>query len=188
MGGVYAIGKIESGTLIKNSDLIMVPTITKMTCVGVEIDEEEVDVAKVGENVLIKLKGVNEEDILSGYVLSYPDHPCRYATTFDAQVRFLELLEHKPVVAAGYQCVMHIHAAASECYISGLISKIDPKTGQKDTKRPKFAKDQDIIEMRIKCDQSIAVEPFSEFPQLGRFTLRDEGKTIAIGKVLKLID
>lgn len=29
---------------------------------------------------------------------------------------------------------------------------------------------------------------FSDHPQLGRFTLRDEGKTIAIGKITKLIE
>jgi len=31
-----------------------------------------------------------------------------------------------------------------------------------------------------------AVETFKDVPQLGRFTLRDEGRTIAIGKVLRL--
>jgi hypothetical protein len=29
---------------------------------------------------------------------------------------------------------------------------------------------------------------FEDHPQLGRFTLRDEGKTIAIGKITKLIE
>ena len=32
------------------------------------------------------------------------------------------------------------------------------------------------------------MEPFKEFPQMGRFTLRDEGRTIAIGKVLKVVE
>ena len=31
----------------------------------------------------------------------------------------------------------------------------------------------------------IALEKFNVIPSLGRFTLRDEGKTIAVGKVLK---
>jgi len=32
------------------------------------------------------------------------------------------------------------------------------------------------------------MEPFSEYPQLGRFTLRDEGKTVAIGKIIKVLE
>jgi len=39
---------------------------------------------------------------------------------------------------------------------------------------------------RIQVNDTICVEKFSDFPQLGRFTLRDEGKTVAIGKVMKL--
>lgn len=34
---------------------------------------------------------------------------------------------------------------------------------------------------------SICVERFEDYPQLGRFTLRDQGQTIAIGKITKLI-
>ena len=46
--------------------------------------------------------------------------------------------------------------------------------------------DQQAI-MRLECTGGlICMEPFKVFPQMGRFTLRDEGKTIAIGKVLKV--
>ena len=40
--------------------------------------------------------------------------------------------------------------------------------------------------VRIRTNGIICCEKFAEVPQLGRFTLRDEGKTVAIGKVLKL--
>jgi peptide chain release factor subunit 3 len=33
----------------------------------------------------------------------------------------------------------------------------------------------------------ICVERFEDYPQLGRFTLRDQGQTIAVGKITKLI-
>ena len=34
---------------------------------------------------------------------------------------------------------------------------------------------------------SVCVERFEDYPQLGRFTLRDQGQTIAIGKITRLI-
>jgi peptide chain release factor subunit 3 len=40
----------------------------------------------------------------------------------------------------------------------------------------------------IETTEPVCVERFTDYPQLGRFTLRDEGKTIAIGKVTKLVD
>ncbi|KAL8785409.1 MAG: hypothetical protein Q9195_008644 [Heterodermia aff. obscurata] len=35
--------------------------------------------------------------------------------------------------------------------------------------------------------QSVCVETYADYPQMGRFTLRDKGNTIAIGKVTRLI-
>lgn len=37
----------------------------------------------------------------------------------------------------------------------------------------------------IACRGLVALEKFEDIQQLGRFTLRDEGKTIGLGKVLK---
>lgn len=39
----------------------------------------------------------------------------------------------------------------------------------------------------IETNQPIAVERFAEYPQLGRFTVREEGRTVGIGKITKLI-
>jgi peptide chain release factor subunit 3 len=36
--------------------------------------------------------------------------------------------------------------------------------------------------------RQVCIETFESSPQLGRFTLRDEGKTIGIGKCLALLD
>jgi peptide chain release factor subunit 3 len=33
----------------------------------------------------------------------------------------------------------------------------------------------------------VCCEPFKDVPQLGRLTLRDEGKTIAIGKITRVL-
>ena len=38
----------------------------------------------------------------------------------------------------------------------------------------------------LKTTRTICVEKFENLQQLGRFTLRDEGRTIGIGKVLRL--
>ena len=38
----------------------------------------------------------------------------------------------------------------------------------------------------LEVSQALAVEKFDSLPQLGRFTLRDGTRTIAIGKVLRL--
>ena len=51
--------------------------------------------------------------------------------------------------------------------------------------KPQFAKSFAKIICRIETRIPIALEKYDVIPQLGRFTLRDEGRTIAVGKVLK---
>lgn len=40
---------------------------------------------------------------------------------------------------------------------------------------------------QIETSAAVCLERFADHQQLGRFTLRDEGKTVAIGKVTKLL-
>lgn len=64
-----------------------------------------------------------------------------------------------------------------------LLHYFDKATGRKSKKPPQFAKKGQKIVALIETVQPVCVERFADYPQLGRFTLRDEGKTIAIGKV-----
>jgi peptide chain release factor subunit 3 len=68
---------------------------------------------------------------------------------------------------------------------------VDKKSGEKDLKnRPRFIRQDQIAICRFELlgNNAICMEPFKLFPQLGRFTLRYESKTVAVGKVLKVIE
>jgi hypothetical protein len=51
--------------------------------------------------------------------------------------------------------------------------------------KPQFTKSFSRIICRIQTRVPIPIEKHDQIPQMGRFTLRDEGKTIAVGKILK---
>jgi len=51
--------------------------------------------------------------------------------------------------------------------------------------QPKFIKSHTIARVRLATSGPVPLEKFDTIPQLGRFTLRDEGKTIAEGTVLR---
>jgi peptide chain release factor subunit 3 len=157
-------------------------------CIGVSVDDIEVDLAKPGENVLVKIKGIEEEEVQEGFVLCYPDRPCRRTTVLEGQLAVVDLLEHKPIMTVGYEAILHVHALAVECTITTLVGEIDRKTGEVMSQKPKFLKNGSFANVRIKVNESIACEAFKDFAPLGRFTLRDEGKTIAIGKILRMKD
>nr|AAC24943.1 elongation factor 1 alpha-like factor [Drosophila melanogaster] len=183
--GTVVMGKVESGTARKGQNLLVMPNRTQVAVDQLFSDDFEVTSVGPGENVKIKLKGIEEEDVSPGFVLCDAANPIKTGKIFDAQV---VILEHKSIICAGYSAVMHIHCAAEEVTVKALICLVDKKSGDKSKTRPRFVKQDQVAIMRIECSGMICLEQFKLFPQMGRFTLRDENKTIAIGKVLKVVE
>ncbi|KAF6762643.1 eukaryotic polypeptide chain release factor 3 [Ephemerocybe angulata] len=184
--GTIVVGKIESGHVTKGETLVLMPNKTevKVSTLFNEM-EEEVTTALVGDNIRIRLSGIDDEDINPGYVLTSPNKPIHAVRQFEAQ---LAILEHKSIICAGYSAVMHIHTLSEEVVLTQLLHYFDKATGRKSKRPPQFAKKGQKIVALIETTAPVCVEKFTDYPQLGRFTLRDEGKTIAIGKITKLIE
>lgn len=83
-------------------------------------DDDEVNRIVPGENVKVKVKGVEEEDVSPGFVLCDAANPIHTGRVFDAQ---LVILEHKSIICAGYSAVMHIHCAAEEVTVKVMLVK-----------------------------------------------------------------
>lgn len=111
--------------------------------------------------------------------------PCRAITKFKAQFKIIELIEERPVLTAGYKCVIHLHTAIEECEISQLLEVRNLKT-KKVEQKPKFARQDNVLTCVITLARPVALDAFTGCEKLGRFTLRDEGITIGIGKVTSL--
>ncbi|KAI5464767.1 P-loop containing nucleoside triphosphate hydrolase protein [Mariannaea sp. PMI_226] len=186
--GTMVEGKIEAGVVKKGMNLIMMPNKTSVEAAAVYGEqEEEVSVAQCGDQVRMRLKGIEEEDIFPGFVLCSPKRLVHTVTEFEAQIRILEL---KSILTAGFNCVLHVHSAIEEVTFAALLHKLQKGTGRKSKLPPTHAKRGDSIIARMQViggAGAVCVERFEDYPQMGRFTLRDQGQTIAIGKITKLI-
>ena len=182
--GTIVMGKCESGVVAKGDKLVMMPNKVKVKVTTVWRDENEVNAARPGENLRLRLAGIEEDEVSAGFVLSDIRKLVPVVHQFEAQIVVLDLLEHKPILTGGYTAILHLHSIVEECEVIKLVAAIDPKTKEK--KKTKFVKSGSICIARIAVEKPICVEAFETNPQLGRFTLRDEGRTIAIGKVTKI--
>ncbi|KAH7157677.1 putative translation release factor erf3 [Dactylonectria estremocensis] len=186
--GTVVEGKIEAGVVKKSMGLIMMPNKQNVEAAAVYGEqEEEVQFAQCGDQVRIRLKGIEEEDILPGFVLCSPKRLVHTVAEFEAQIRILEL---KSILTAGFNCVLHVHSAIEEVTFAALLHKLQKGTGRKSKAPPTHAKKGESIIARMQViggAGAVCVEKFEDYPQMGRFTLRDQGQTIAIGKITKLI-
>lgn len=182
--GVIVFGKVESGVVTKSQQLILQPNKRKVKVSAILNNDEEVDSAQAGENIKLRLDGIEEEEISKGFVLCPMDNICNASTKFIAQIMFIE---YKSIIPAGFRAIMHLHSCVEQIEIEKFL-KIVVKGGKREPMKQKFVKqDQTVIaRLRIIGAGPACVETFNDFPKMARLALRHENTTIAIGKVLKV--
>merc|ERR1712063_222455 len=182
------LGKLESGTLKVGNMVTMMPNKQTTEVVSLELDETGmVDRCSAGEIVTVGLKDISAGDISQGFVLCSQNEELPVMSEFEAQLVVIDLLPTKPIMSAGYSAVIHVHTCTEEVIIDELLSTLNRKTKKASSRKPVFVKKGDIVTVRISVARPICCELFEKVQQLGRFTLRDEGKTIAIGKITKIV-
>ena len=174
-------GKIESGVIKKGQSLIIMPNkqTTDIAAMYGET-EDEIQIAMCGDQVRLRIRGVEEEDISPGFVLCSTLRPVHCVSAFEAQIRILEL---KSILSAGFNCVLHVHSAIEEVTFAALLHKLEKGTGRKSKKPPPFAAKGQSIIARLELTGgagSVCIERFEDYPQLGRFTLRDQVRDLPI--------
>jgi len=180
-GKKVAVGKVESGKVYIGQKLILMPEQIKTEVLSITIDEKDAEIADTGEQVTVHIKQPTSDSIVNGaYVICNVENPCPRVREFECLLEIKELMAHKPLLSAGYQAVIHVHNAAKPCEVVAIDNLADMKSGRFSKKPPPFLKEGQAAVMRLRVPTFIPLE--ASVP-LGRFTLRDEGKTIAIGKV-----
>ncbi|KAI9432586.1 eukaryotic polypeptide chain release factor 3 [Lactarius indigo] len=120
--GTIAVGKLESGHIRKGDTLLLMPNRDEVEVAAMYNElEEEVNLAVSGDNVRIRLRGVEDEDISPGFVLTSLQKPVHAVRQFEAQ---LAILDHKNIICAGYSAVMHVHTLAEEVTLSVRLRAI----------------------------------------------------------------
>jgi peptide chain release factor subunit 3 len=120
--GTIVVGKIESGHMLKGDTLFLMPNKNEVEVLAIFSEQEdEVGKALSGDNVRLRLRGVEDEDVSPGFVLTSFEKPIHSVRRFEAQ---LAILEHKNIICAGYSAVMHVHTLAEEVSLSVCPSSV----------------------------------------------------------------
>jgi peptide chain release factor subunit 3 len=85
--GTMIEGKIEAGVIKKENTYLMMPNKEKITISALYGEtEDEIPNAMCGDQIRLRIRGAEEEDILPGFVLCNPKRPVHCVSAFEAQV------------------------------------------------------------------------------------------------------
>jgi len=181
--GTVPVGRVETGVLKPDTKVIFEPSHVVGEVKSIEMHHEVLPQALPGDNVGFNVRGVAKNEIRRGDIAGPVNSPPSVAKTFTAQIM---VLNHPSVITVGYTPVFHIHTAQIACTFIELQKKLDPATGAVKEENPQFLKTGDAAIVKIQPSRPMAIEKAKEFPQLGRFAIRDMGQTVAAGVCLDI--
>ena len=181
--GSVPVGRVETGVLKEGDTLVFMPSNVQGLVKSIETHHVKVPQALPGDNIGFNVRGISKKDVHRGDVAGHPDNPPTVAKEFIGQII---IIHHPTAIAAGYSPVLHSNTGQISCRFKELIAKLDPRTGQTIEENPAFLKTGDGAIVRFEPIQPIAVETYAEFPELGRFAIRDMGTTVAAGVIKEI--
>jgi elongation factor 1-alpha len=181
--GTVPVGRVETGVLKEGDTLVFMPANVQGEVKSMETHHVRIPRAEPGDNIGFNVRGIAKNDIRRGDVAGHPNNPPTVAKEFVGQII---VIHHPTAIAAGYTPVLHAHTAQVACRFSELIRKIDPRSGQTIEEKPSFLKTGDSALVKLEPLRPIPVEVYKEFPELGRFAVRDMGTTIAAGVIKEI--
>ena len=170
--GTVATGRVERGRLNLNDQVEIVGLReTRSTVVtGIEMFRKMLEFAQAGDNFGALLRGVNRDEIERGQVLAKPGSVTPH-TKFVAQVYVLKKDEggrHTPFVS-NYRPQFYFRTTD----VTGIITLPEGT---------EMCMPGDNVEMHVELLKPIAVE------QGTRFSIREGGRTVGSGNVIKIVE
>ena len=179
--GTVPVGRIETGILKVGDKVVFQPADKQGEVKSIEMHHENMTQAEPGDNVGFNVRGIAKNDVKRGDVCGSQSSPPTVVKGFTAQI---VVLNHPSVIAVGYKPVFHVHTSQVACRIEEIVKTLNPKDGTTLKEKPDFIKTGDIAIVKIIPDRPLVIEKVSEFPQMGRFAVRDMGQTVAAGQCI----
>jgi len=181
--GTVPVGRVETGVLKEGDEVIFMPANKKCEVKSLEMHHSRIPKAEPGDNIGFNVRGIARTDVHRGDVCGHVANPPTVAKEFIGQII---VIYHPTAIAAGYTPVLHCHTGQVACRFTELLKKIDPRSGQVVEEKPSFLKTGDSAIVRMEPLHPVAIEAYTEFPELGRFAVRDMGTTVAAGVVKEI--
>jgi translation elongation factor EF-1alpha len=188
--GVVLCGKVLSGALLPKDQVLITPlghvsTVKQIMRLGIDAK-----VARVGDNVEVGIGGnvdpSVEQALGAGQFLCDPASPLVLAKKIKAQIVTLNYESSIPLLK-GTEVVFFTQNNSVEATICKLMSVTVESEGKRsERENPRAIGQKQTAMVQILLSKPVCVERFKKNKTLGRFALRREDETVAVGVAVKL--
>ncbi len=175
--GTVGTGRVDRGKVRVGEEIEIVglaKEVRKTVVTGVEMFNKTLDEGQAGDNIGVLLRGVEKKDLMRGHVVAAPGSITPH-TKFHAEVYVLTKEEggrHTPFFA-GYRPQFYFRTTDVTGSVGALMSR--------EGKSAEMCMPGDNIAMEVEIISPIAMEEGL------RFAIREGGRTVGAGVVVKII-
>eukprot|EP01111_Echinosteliopsis_oligospora_P016735 TRINITY_DN7051_c0_g1_i1.p1 TRINITY_DN7051_c0_g1~~TRINITY_DN7051_c0_g1_i1.p1 ORF type:complete len:728 (-),score=285.13 TRINITY_DN7051_c0_g1_i1:33-2216(-) len=190
-GALLVSGKIDSGFVAVNDKICVSPMGHVCSVKSIfKSHKDNVEYAIAGDNIDLALVPQNTTlDLLlatlsSRCILCDPAHPIQSSSRIRGQI---VVFGGRVPITPGMAITFHAQSLEEPAKIKTLLHLVDKATGQPTKQKPRALVEGHAAVIEVVIDRGVCLEKFADYRGLGRFLLRDHGKTIAAGVVLELL-
>jgi len=177
--------KVENGAIYPGQKLALLPCGEEITINSIYDDDDKCrPCATIGESVKLYIKG--DLSILKGHMLSSLYNLPYICSEIEVDIYIIDLHQHKPIFTKGYECIMHMNSLTENVFIKEIKSVYNAT--KKLFEPVKFLKKgaRGISVIVIKNNEPFVCDKYQQNLKTGSFVLRDEDRTIAFCKILRV--
>ena len=176
-GGILAAGRVEAGVLKKGQTAVVLPEGKKTRVLEIKkYMKPDLPEAETGECVGIRTEdgGLKRGDVLVG------GKPPTVSDSIHANIFWMVDVEYEPGRPLLFRCATQEATAR----IERILKRFDPAKAEFVESDARTIRPAEVAEVEIRLDAPVAVDRFSDIPELGRFVLEYAGRPVAGGIII----
>ncbi len=174
------ITKVETGILYPEKEVIFTPSEMKTKIKKINAFGSELKKAVPGDSVgLILEHPFNPQ---RGEVISYPKNRPLKVKNFVSEI----ILFSGFTIKINDIFTIRLGTAQKKCKVKKLLKEIDAVNLNVRSTNPKVLDHKSVGEILLEPLESISLEKYSDFPELGRFVIEGKKGTVAAGIILEI--
>lgn len=172
------VGRVESGRLAKNDEIVVLPANKKTTISDIRVFEKEKTEAVSGECIALTLTELFPME--RGNIIVREEARPIITDSFHATLFWLTGNYRK-----GEQLILKCSTQEMNCKIEAVNARYDSSTMAVIEQDSEQLKETEVGEVVIKTDKPLCVTQFTDVPELGRFVIVRNNDVVAGGIVTK---
>lgn len=186
--GITVAGIVVAGGVFVGTKVLCKPAGSMATIKSISVtslSDVTTEGAFAGDCCTMVLSGVDIAVMSTGDVLCDPAFPVPCTNIIQARIL---LLTKDVSIQRGASMMFHHQNLSETAIVSRFIGLVDRAKGEPvpATRPPRVLNKACCADVEIRFEKSICLELYKDFKELGRFTLRNAGQSVASGTVIKL--